>query len=52
MGKQHCVNRAAANSFIKGLRKKSKYHTFINTNIRKKRNKDASYLVTWTVHTR
>ncbi len=52
MGKQHCINRTAANSFIKGLKKQSKYHTFMNTNIKKKRNKDGSYLVTWKVYTR
>ena len=52
MGRQHCSTKSSAQAFMKGLRKPSKYHTFINTNIKKKKNKDGSYLVTWTVHTR
>ena len=52
MGKQHCSNLTNAKAFIKGLQKKSKHHTFVNRNIKKKKNKDGSYLVTWTVYTR
>lgn len=52
MGRQHCVTHSAAKAFMKGLRKPSKYHTFINYNVKKKKNKDGSYLVTWKTNTR
>ena len=47
MGKEHCRNIKNANAFIKGLRKRGK--SFINTNIRKRKNKDGSYIVIWKV---
>ena len=53
MGKQHCKNYDAAKAFIKGLRKSSeKSKAYKNRNIKKKKNCDGSYLVTWTVYTR
>lgn len=53
MGKQHCKDHAAATSFIRGLRKASaSSHTYKNRNIKKKKNKDGSYLVTWTYYSR
>jgi hypothetical protein len=52
MGKQHCKDHTAAKAFMKGLRKPSKHHTFINHNIKKKKNKDGSYLVTWRTNYR
>ena len=47
MGKEHCRNIKTANAFIKGLKRKGK--SFTNTNIKKKKNKDGSYVVTWKV---
>ena len=52
MGRKHCIDASTAKCFIKGLRTQSKHHTFMNTNIKKKRNADGSYLVTWKVYTR
>ena len=53
MGKQHCSNLVNAKAFIKGLNKRSegsKVHKV--RHVKKKKNKDGSYLVTWTVYTR
>ena len=53
MGKQNCKDLPAARSFIKGLQESSrKSKVYKNSGVKKKKNKDGSYLVTWRVYTR
>ena len=50
MGSHHCSNINEANRFIKILKKTDKRAK--NAHVKKKRNKDGSYIVYWTVYAR